>query len=273
VSRTRRRGRLRVGTSGYQYGHWRRRFYPERLAKREWFAHYAERFDTVEINSTFYRLPEAAVFDAWRESAPAGFCFALKFSRYGSHLEHLKHPVDSIGAFLERARHLRDRLGPILVQLPPRWAPDAERLARFLAAAPRERRWAVEFRDARWLCEPVFAVLRAHGAALCLHDLIEDHPRELTADWAYLRFHGGPRGGGYSPQQLAAEARRIERYRARGLDVYAYFNNDLRAHAVRDAAALRGYAERAERARAAQARPPGRLNAPWGACAADSPRR
>jgi uncharacterized protein YecE (DUF72 family) len=238
------KGRFRVGTSGYQYDHWRARFYPEHLARREWLGHYAQHFDTVEINNTFYQLPGAATFDGWREAVPPGFLFALKFSRYGSHLKHLADPEASIGAFLERARRLRDHLGPILVQLPPRWSPDVARLAGFLEAAPTRQRWAIEFRDPRWLCEPVYRVLREHRAALCIHDLIEDHPREVTADFVYLRFHGG-RDGSYSPQLLAAEARRIVRHRARGLDVYAYFNNDAGGHAVRDAADLRRYVERA----------------------------
>jgi len=235
------RGRLRVGTSGYQYDHWRGLLYPKGLAKRRWFAHYASRFDTVEINNTFYQLPGEHTFDAWREEAPEGFCFALKFSRYGSHLKHLKQPEDTIGRFLERARRLGDTLGPILVQLPPRWSPDLARLEAFLQAAPRDRRFAVEFRDPRWLCEPVYEILRRHGAALCVHDLVEKHPREITADWTYLRFHGERYAGSYSHQFLTAEALRIRRSLARGLDVYAYFNNDLGGHAVRNARDLRRY--------------------------------
>jgi uncharacterized protein YecE (DUF72 family) len=232
-------GRARIGTSGYQYDHWRRRFYPSALPKRCWFEHYAAHFDTVEINASFYRLPAAAVFDAWREAAPAGFCFALKFSRYGSHLKKLADPERTLALFLERARRLRDRLGPVLVQLPPHWGPDPERLAGFLAAAPKDVRFAFEFRDAGWLCEPVFELLRANGAALCVHDLLPRHPREPTADWCYLRFHGTRSGGCYTPRFLSAEARRIASDLARGRDVYAYFNNDLGGHAVANALALR----------------------------------
>jgi uncharacterized protein YecE (DUF72 family) len=242
---TRRRGSCRIGTSGYQYDHWRGGFYPVDLPKRKWLAWYAKQFDTVEINNTFYRLPGAETFDAWRESAPRGFLFALKFSRYGSHLKHLKDPGASVGAFVERARRLERCLGPILVQLPPHWSPDLERLAGFLAAAPRALRWAFEFRDPRWLCEPVYELLREHGAALCVHDLIEGHPREITADWVYLRFHGDHYAGSYSRQHLVAAARLIEGYRSRGLDVHAYFNNDLGGHAVRNALDLRRYVENA----------------------------
>jgi uncharacterized protein YecE (DUF72 family) len=148
ASTRRRRGRLRIGTSGWQYDHWRGRFYPSGLAERAWLAWYAERFDTVEVNSTFYRLPEAAVFDRWREAVPAGFCFALKLSRFASHLKHLADPAEALGTFLERADRLGAHLGPILVQLPPRWAPNVERLGRFLAEAPRAQRFAIELRDA-----------------------------------------------------------------------------------------------------------------------------
>jgi uncharacterized protein YecE (DUF72 family) len=241
--RRRARGRLRVGTSGYQYDHWRSLFYPKGLAKRRWFAHYASHFDTVEINNTFYGLPSEHTFDAWREEAPEGFCFALKFSRYGSHLKRLQQPRDTIGRFLERADRLEDTLGPILVQLPPRLSPDLERLEAFLEAAPRDRRFALEFRDPRWLCEPVYELLRRHGAALCVHDLVERHPREITADWVYLRFHGERYAGSYSHQFLTAEAARIRRELGRGLDVYAYFNNDQDGHAVGNALDLRRYVE------------------------------
>jgi len=240
-----RRGVLRVGTSGYQYDHWVGVFYPPDLPRSRWFEHYAQRFDTVEINNTFYGLPGEDTFDSWRRRAPEGFCYALKFSRYGSHIKRLRDPADTIGVFLERARRLGDGLGPILVQLPPRWRADPERLDAFLEAAPPEHRWAVEFRDADWLREPVLKVLRKHGAALVVHDMIEKHPQAVTADWVYLRFHGPEERyrGDYPHQALAAWARRIEEYLSVGLDVYAYFNNDWGGHAAFDAADLRRYVE------------------------------
>jgi uncharacterized protein YecE (DUF72 family) len=240
---TRARGRVRIGTSGYQYADWRGRFYPEELARKDWLSHYAEHFDTVEINNTFYNLPESETFDHWRERVPRGFCFALKLSRYATHMKRLRDPEEPLGRFLERAERLGPKLGPILVQLPPRWGADPERLAGFLEAAPRRHRWVVEFRDESWLCEEVYAVLREHGAALCVHDMLDDHPRERTADWTYLRFHGTGKdySGGYSPQKLTAEARRIERLRRRGVDVFAYFNNDVGGHAVENAGMLKRY--------------------------------
>ncbi len=232
---------VRIGTSGYQYDHWSGVFYPEELPKEEWFGYFAQHFDTVEINNTFYGLPEVETFQKWRERAPEGFCYVLKFSRYGTHRKHLKDPEDTIGLFMERARHLQGLLGPILVQLRPNWHADRERLANFLEAAPDDQRWAVEFRDPSWLREEVFQVLGHHNAALCIHDMIEDHPREVTADWVYLRFHGADTWGDYPYQALTAEAQRIRDHLADGLDVYAYFNNDARGFAVSNAKDLRRY--------------------------------
>jgi uncharacterized protein YecE (DUF72 family) len=234
----------RIGTSGWQYDHWRGLFYPEDLPKRAWFDHYAERFDTVEINNTFYRLPEAAAFKAWHDQAPSGFLYAVKYSRFGSHMKKLKEPASHIGLFIQRAAPLGALLGPILVQLPPGWHVDVPRLADFLAAAPAKLRWAVEFRDPSWLCDDVFTCLADAGSALCVHDLLEDHPRVPTADWVYLRFHGGVSsgyGGSYSPQALSAEARRIRADLEAGRDVYAYFNNDIGGHALGNAEQLRRY--------------------------------
>lgn len=251
---SKRLGELRIGTSGYQYRHWRGRLYPRRMPVSHWLAHYARHFDTVEMNVTFYGLPQPEVFEAWCEQVPANFRFALKFSRYGSHMKHLREPRRSLRPFLQRAVRLGDRLGPILVQLPPRWRADPGRLAAFLDAARPDLRWAFEFRDPSWLDEEVLDVLRDHGAALCLHDLLEDHPRLLTAGWTYLRFHGPPRGGGYSPQALGAVARRVRRWRRAGADVYAYFNNDRAGHAVVDAERLRRLAGEGRRRRARAAR-------------------
>lgn len=235
------RGQLRVGTSGYQYDHWKGRFYPNDLPKDRWLQHYVSHFDCVEINNTFYGLPEAATFDAWHDIAPTAFRYALKYSRYGTHMKKLKDPGPSLDRFVSRSDRLKGRLGPILVQLPPRWKRNVERLELFLTVAPRRLRWAVELRDTSWLHEDVFAVLADHGAALVHHDLIEDHPWVETATFVYLRFHGDHYRGSYSPQALSGKARRISDCLARGLDVWAFFNNDEAGHAVRNALALRRY--------------------------------
>jgi len=236
-------GTFRCGTSGFQYDHWKGPFYPRDLTREEWFEFYGGRFGTVEINNTFYGLPSEATFRSWRDQAPEGFRYALKFSRYGSHLKHLKDGERTVPAFLEKARLLEDRLGPILVQLPPRWNPNPERLATFLEAAPAECRWAVELREASWLRDDVLDILRDHGAALCIHDLLEDHPRELTTGWTYLRYHGpGPEKytGSYQDAVLQGEAGWITARLREGHDVYAYFNNDARGNAPRNASQLAG---------------------------------
>jgi uncharacterized protein YecE (DUF72 family) len=232
---------LRVGTSGFHYPHWRGDFYPPDLPSDGWLTYYAARFGTVEINNTFYQLPRRKVFDGWRDAAPPGFSYALKFSRYGSHVKRLKKSRGIIKKFLRRAERLHKSLGPILVQLPPNWRPHPDRLMTFFKWAPRRHRWAVEFRDRRWLCDEIFAILASHGAALCVHDMIKDHPRRVTTSWVYLRFHGNRYRGSYSPQYLTARAKEIRVYLAEGLDVYAYFNNDLQGYAVRNALDLRRY--------------------------------
>lgn len=234
-------GELRIGTSGYRYKHWRGGFYPEDLPERRWFECYAQHFDTVEINNTFYWLPEEDIFRRWRREAPNGFVYALKFSRYGSHIKHLKDGAQTIASFLDAARGLGPALGPILVQLPPSWRPNPQRLEEFLAQAPADRRWAVEIRDPRWFTDQVFGILRRHRAALCVHDMIEDHPRDLTADWTYIRFHGEDYAGNYPHQYLTAEADRIAALLRDGRDVYAYFNNDAQGYAVDNARQLRRY--------------------------------
>jgi uncharacterized protein YecE (DUF72 family) len=232
---------LRIGTSGYQYKHWKGVFYPETIRQKDWFEYYARFFDTVELNNTFYRLPDVRTFSSWRSRTPPGFCYVLKYSRYGSHIMHLKNPQQHVEPFLNNARVLGRLLGPILVQLPPQWRLDLARLEQFLVFVPRKHRWALEFRNPSWLCPEVYAVLRRHRAALCIHDMIPDHPQEVTSDWIYLRYHGSRPHGSYSEDQLRREADKIQRHRANGLDVFAYFNNDMHGHALINAADLREF--------------------------------
>jgi len=267
---------LRIGTSGYQYDHWRGVIYPEHGPTRDWFSLYAERFDTVEINATFYHLPADSTFDSWRERAPGRFLYALKFSRYGSHMKRLLEPEATIGTFVERARRLGPTLGPVLVQLPPRWKAAPRRLEAFLEATPRDLRWTFEFRDESWLSPEVLRLLERHRAALCVHDKIPGHPDEPTTSWVYVRFHGHVPQGRYSADRLKKVARRIESWLGRGLDVYAYFNNDPEGHAVRDALRLRRMlapsSPRAPASRRTLSRSTSRISAPAGA-AAGSPGR
>ncbi|RRQ20031.1 DUF72 domain-containing protein [Thiohalobacter thiocyanaticus] len=234
-------GRIHIGTSGYQYRHWRGPVYPEKLPQRAWFEYYSRQFDTVEINNTFYRLPEADTFRRWRAAAPAGFVYALKLSRYLTHVKYLKDPHQPVQHFLERARLLAETLGPLLVQLPPHWRLNLQRLDGFIACLPAGYRWTLEFRHPDWLDERVFSRLRDAGIGLCIHDLIEDHPFVVTSSWLYLRYHGVDYGEAYSHQYLTAQARRLGQAQRSGTDIYAYFNNDRDGHAFHDAARLARY--------------------------------
>jgi len=238
------RGQARVGCSGRIYKDWRGAVYPAALAQREWFAHYASLFDTVELNNTFYRLPSVEAVEAWARQAPPGFVYALKLGAFGSHRMKLRDAASWLPNHLDRVRRLGDAAGPTLVQLPPRWRRNVERLEEFLSVAPRSHRWAVELREPSWLHDDVFAVLERHGAALCIHDLLPRHPRILTADWTYLRFHGPAARerkyvGRYGGSRLWRVAEQIREWTDHGLDVYAYFNNDYHGDAVQDALWLR----------------------------------
>jgi uncharacterized protein YecE (DUF72 family) len=237
---SKRKPEIRIGTSGYQYDHWKNIFYPEKLSKNEWLDYYSERFDTVEINNTFYHLPSESSFDKWKEQAPPGFLYSLKFSRFATHMRKLKNPDELIERFLKLACKLKEHMGPILAQLPPRWHVNPERLSAFFDSVPSDRRWAIEFRDSSWLCEEIYSILRKHNSALCIHDLIEKHPQIITAAWTYLRFHGASgHDGNYSREQLKEAAEKIREYLNRDLDVYVYFNNDVHGYAINNALSLR----------------------------------
>lgn len=237
-------GTARVGCSGWSYRDWRGVVYPQNLPARQWFEAYAERFDTVELNTTFYRLPKATTVEAWASQAPPGFLYAAKVGQFGSHRMKLRDAATWLPHHLDRVEHLGPALGPQLLQLPPRWRRDVGRLDEFLAAAPARHRWAVELRDASWLHDDVFDLLARHGAALCVHDLLPDHPWLRTADFTYVRFHGPdalahPYRGRYTGRRLRRPAGRLREWLDDGTDVYAYFNNDFDGHAVTDAAWLR----------------------------------
>jgi uncharacterized protein YecE (DUF72 family) len=243
-------GVLRVGTSGWHYMAWRGPFYPERMPSTGFLAHYARRFPTAEINNSFYQMPKPATLAAWREAVPPGFVFAVKASRFTTHMKKLKEPEKSCLPFLERVAVLGEKLGPILFQLPPRWRFDAERLAAFLAALPPGMRYAFELRDPSWLVDEAYALLREAGAAFCVYDYAgRESPRIVTSDFVYVRLHGPeerPYHGGYDGGRLAAWAAEIRAWRARGLDVYVYFDNDVAGHAPNDALALRALLEAGE---------------------------
>jgi uncharacterized protein YecE (DUF72 family) len=238
------RGAARIGCSGWSYKDWRGIVYPEKAPSRTWFEHYAQLFDTVELNTTFYRLPTPERVEGWHDQAPPGFCFAAKLGQFCTHRMKLRDPAGWLPNHLDRIERLGPHLGPNLVQLPPRWKRNVERLEEFLALAPRHIRWAVELRDPSWLHDDVFDALRRHGAALCIHDLLEDHPWERTTDWTYVRYHGPnaiaePYQHRYGPEKLRRGADILRGWLDEGSDVYAYFNNDWYGNAVTDATTLR----------------------------------
>jgi uncharacterized protein YecE (DUF72 family) len=232
---------LRIGTSGWVYDHWRGRLYPPDMRQAEWFGVYAQHFDTVEINNSFYRLPSESAFDAWRAQAPEGFLYAVKASRFLTHFKKLNDPAEPLKLFFDRAQRLGDRLGPVLYQLPTRWKLNLPRFEAFLAALPRGYDHVIEFRDQSWMVDPVFERMAQRGVSHCLHDMRGlEVPAAVTATPVYVRFHGArSQGGDYPRHELEAWAARIHGWRAQGLDVYAYFNNDWEGFALNNAAALR----------------------------------
>jgi uncharacterized protein YecE (DUF72 family) len=232
---------IRIGTSGWVYNHWREIFYPRDLCQADWLGYYTCEFDTVEINYSFYRLPSGDAFDRWREQAPPGFLYAVKASRYLTHLKKLKDPEDPLERFFERAGRLRETLGPVLYQLPPRWHVNLPRFEHFLAALPQGYSHVIEFRDASWLINDVFQLMERHHVAHCIHDM---HPLQvplrITAPPVYVRLHGDPASGGdYQHAALEAWARRIDDWRSQRLDVFVYFNNDIGGYALENARTLR----------------------------------
>jgi uncharacterized protein YecE (DUF72 family) len=246
---------VRIGCSGFIYEHWRGRYYPP-SARGEELEHYARSFDTVELNVTFYRMPSAATFRSWARRVPDDFVFAVKASRFLTHVKRLRDPVPSVDYMVERFSELGRHLGPVLVQLPPDLPLDLDGLVETLDAFPRGWRLAVEPRHASWFVDEVRVALEARGAALCLADRRGPvTPTWDTADWGYIRFHGGramPRSC-YSDRALEAWADRLSSLWAPEADGFAYFNNDFNGCALRDAAT---FGERLERAGMTVARQP-----------------
>jgi uncharacterized protein YecE (DUF72 family) len=239
-------GIARVGCSGWQYKHWRGDFYPPDVPISRWFEHYADHFDTVEINNTFYRLPETETFVSWRERAPRRFLFSVKASRFLTHMKKLKEPEEPIERLFSRIRALGGHLGPVLYQLPPGWKLDRERLEHFLQALPKGVRHVLEFREPSWYADDVSAMLERYGVARCLHDMKGSSTgREQRGPFVYVRFHGpsGTYSGGYPTDRLKRWAGWLNEQRAAGCDVFVYFNNDVGGHAPRDAVTLRGFLE------------------------------
>ncbi len=233
--------RFYCGACGWNYKHWREVFYPRGLPQSRWLEYYAGHFDTVEINFSFYRLPERSTFEKWSAQVPQGFVFAVKASRYLTHIKKLQEPEEPLERLLERSAGLGHKLGPILYQFPPEWGIDLGRLEHFLKMLPQNVRHVFEFRNNTWHNDEVWEMLARYGAAYCVMDS-PALPRHIktTADFSYIRMHGSGEetGGNYSREQLMQWAENVKSLLDQG-DVYVYFNNDWHGYAVQNALALR----------------------------------
>jgi uncharacterized protein YecE (DUF72 family) len=231
--------RIQVGTSGWHYTHWKGRFYPADVRAADRLNYYAERFDIVELNNTFYRLPTETAVLRWKETSPPDFHFAVKGSRYLTHMKKLKDPSLGLERFFSPVDLLGSKLGPVLFQLPPHWEVDENRLHVFLEALPPGNRYAFEFRDPSWNTKSVYKLLARFQAAYCIFDLAGfQSPLELTTDFTYLRLHGPGRRyeGSYDDSTLRSWAKRL-----RGWDLtsaYVFFDNDQAAYAPQNAIRL-----------------------------------
>jgi len=237
---------IHIGTSGWHYGHWAGPFYPKDVSKERFLSYYADRFYTVEINNSFYRLPEKKTFKQWQDTVPVGFIFAVKASRFITHMKKLKDPGQTLSIFMERIEGLQDKLGPILFQLPPYWSRNIERLKAFLSALPGGYRYAFEFRDPSWFHYEVYGALAERGAAFCIYELAGlQSPREITADFTYIRLHGpgDAYSGCYGAETLAGWVDAFSRWAKEGKEIYCYFDNDELGYAARNAAELQELVE------------------------------
>ncbi|MFH1484473.1 MAG: DUF72 domain-containing protein [Chloroflexota bacterium] len=239
------RSKYYVGTSGYHYDHWQQSFYPTRLRSHQWLDFYGHHFSTVELNNPFYRLPSESTYRNWRDITPADFLFAIKVSRLITHLKKLRNVEEQLKSFLQRARILSEKLGPLLYQLPPnmpRSPENEEALRAFLCRLPQDLQHVFEFRHQSWLEENTIQTLRQHNMGFCIMDMPSVQcPEVATTDFAYLRFHGSTSlySSCYSEEELTGWARKIEELGKGVRATYIYFNNDAMAYAVVNAQRLK----------------------------------
>jgi len=235
-------GEVWIGTSGWHYKHWVGNFYPPRLPGSRMLAHYIQHFDTVELNNTFYKLPAKTSLLTWRDSTPPHFHFAVKGSRFLTHMKKLNNAEEGLNRFLESVDVLDPKLGPILFQLPPNWELNVDRLAAFIRLLPRTRRCAFEFRNPTWNTPKIYNLLGQYNMAYCIFDLNGYlSPLQVTADFSYIRLHGpgGKYQGSYSEAALEEWSRKINNWSKRLAAVYVYFDNDDSGYAPRDALRLK----------------------------------
>ena len=237
---------IHIGTSGWSYEHWKGPFYPENLPGDRMLQYYAQHFRSVEINSSFYRLPAKKTLQHWYNITPDDFLFAVKASRYITHMKKLGEPRKTVPAFLDRISILDDKLGPILFQLPPHWHCNTARLDAFLASLSKEFRYVFEFRDQSWLNEQTCELLSRYHAAFCIYELDGFlSPKQITTDFTYIRLHGPGESyqGKYDVQALAGWAGAFSTWATGGHNVYCYFDNDQLGYAAQNAARLQAMLE------------------------------
>lgn len=235
-----------IGCSGWHYLHWRNDFYPANTRPSDFLGLYLNEFDTVEINNSFYRLPSENALLTWRDAVPVDFQFSVKASRFITHNKKLKDSGDSFALFFNRITLLGDKLGPILFQLPPRWNYNGDRLEEFASALPVGMKYVFEFRNADWMRDEAYAILRKYSTAFCIHDMAQScTPEIVTSKLAYVRFHG-PQGtyqGSYSDETLNNWAFKIVEWKKKHIQVYIYFNNDIGGFAPRNAKTLKKFVD------------------------------
>ncbi len=232
-----------IGTSGWHYDHWKGPFYPEKFPPDKMLSFYSRRFKTVEINNSFYKLPDKKTFKQWFKIVQGDFLFAVKASRYITHMKKLKDPKEGLTNFFNNVGSLKNKLGPILFQLPPRWHLNLGRLESFLDQLPKKQRCAFEFRDHSWFDENVYRTLAKHNASFCIYELAgQKSPEEVTADYVYVRLHGPESNayeGKYSIKRLKTWAGKFKKWMQQGKDIYCYFDNDQKGFAVENALKLK----------------------------------
>jgi len=233
---------IRIGTSGWYYNHWSGLFYPDDLPKTKWFGHYAKTFDTVEANSTFYHLPKPQSIKKWYKQSPKNFLYAVKANRFITHIKRLKTAEEPLKRFFEIITLLKEKLGPVLYQLPPGLHKNPALLEDFLALLPPEPPAVFEFRHESWYSDDIYELLKKAGVGFCIHDMPGlESPAIITADVIYIRFHGttGRYSGNYSDAALQNWANWIRQHSKKSAGIYAYFNNDFNAYAVYNAKTLK----------------------------------
>ena len=235
------KGKVYIGTSGWSYKHWMGTFYPVGTRQKDRFAYYQKYFSTVELNSPFYHLPPRQTFEKWKDDVPADFTYAVKASRYITHMKKLHDTGESLELFLDNAAGLADKLGIILFQLPPGWKLDLERLEHFLQKLPKGNRYTFEFRNDTWYVPEVYTLLQHYNCAFCIYELAGHlSPIKVTANYIYIRLHGpGDKyQGSYTDSVLQQWANRIKSWADDGKDVYVYFDNDQEGYAAFNAITL-----------------------------------